>query len=488
MNFGYLLQGLGILTMCAFLSSCAVNPATGTPDLVFMSEKEEIETGREMHEKLMKSMPIYQDEKLAEYINTVGQKIVKNSHRPDISYQFHIIDAPDINAFALPGGYIYINRGLLAYLNSEAQLAAVLAHEIAHVTARHVVRQDAARTGATTLSILSVLATGQAALGDATSLWGTAAVKGYGREMELEADGLAAEYLFKTGYDPQAIVETIGVLKDQEKFTRYRAKSEGKRPVSYHGVFSTHPRNDVRLKEVIAKAGILPKTEGAEVLEQPYREHIQGMVYGVNYEAMMKEKPVEEGRYIHRKLGFSIKFPKDWEVENQRSAIVGSAKDKSANMTLQIGLNRQRVPPDEYLRGAIGENLLLRSEDFAQNGLIGHTGIISGDKNNQEQRVAVLFQGTRAYVIKGKVIKPTQGVDYDAMFLKSIKTFRPERNIRRPKKSMTIHYVKANENTDIDELAKQINLGAYTPQQLRLLNGLYPRGEPKPGDWIKIIQ
>ena len=86
------------------------------------------------------------------------------------------------------------------------------------------------------------MATGQAALGDATSLWGTAAVKGYGREMELEADGLAAEYLFKTGYDPQAIVETVSILKDQEKFARYRAKNEGKRPVSYHGVFSHTPK------------------------------------------------------------------------------------------------------------------------------------------------------------------------------------------------------------------------------------------------------
>ena len=126
MNFRYYVQGLVAFFICVYLSACAVNPATGTPDLVFMSEKDEIEMGKEMHEKFMKSMPIYQDEALTKYVNQVGQKIVKNSHRPDIDYHFVVIDAPDINAFALPGGYIYINRGLLAYLQSEAQLAAVL--------------------------------------------------------------------------------------------------------------------------------------------------------------------------------------------------------------------------------------------------------------------------------------------------------------------------------------------------------------------------
>ena len=218
-----------ILTFILLMMGCSINPATGTPDIVLMSESAEIQMGKEMHEKLIKSMPIYQDEKLAAYVNSVGQKIVKNSHRKDIEYHFTIIDAPDINAFALPGGYIYINRGLLSYLDSEAQLAAVLAHEVGHVTARHVVRQDSARKGASVLSVLSVLTTGSAAIGDVTNLWGTAAVKGYGREMELEADGLGAEYLFNSGYDPHAMVETIGVLKDQEKFARYRAKEEGKK-------------------------------------------------------------------------------------------------------------------------------------------------------------------------------------------------------------------------------------------------------------------
>ena len=488
MKFQQITIWLILFALTIFVGACAMNPATGTPDLVFMSESEEIAKGKEMHEKLIKSVPIYDDEKLTAYVNEIGQKVVKHSHRPEIEYHFTIIDAPDINAFALPGGYIYINRGLLAFLDSEAQLAAVLAHEVGHITARHIVKQDTAKAGATTLSILSVFTTGSAVLGDVTNLWSTAAVKGYGREMELEADGLAAEYLFNSGYPPQAMVEAIGVLKDQEKFSRYRAKEEGKRPKSYHGVFSTHPRNDIRLKEVIAKAGEFPENGNDSENKSRYRERLEGMVYGINYAAMNKEKPVEKGRYIHRKLGFSLLFPEEWQVANTRKAIVGGPENKSAQLNLTIAINRNKLNPGKYLRGITKTDMLARSEDFSQYGMIGHTGVIKGKNGKHDQRVAVIFQGSRAYLLKGEVFAPEKDLDYDALFLKSIQSFRPERAPRKPRKSKTIHYVKANDNTSMELLAKQLNLGVYSAQQLRLINGLYPRGEPKAGDWIKIVK
>jgi predicted Zn-dependent protease len=488
MNFQQIVKGLFFSAVVLGTNSCAVNPATGTPDLVFMSESDELEMGKKMHEQLIKSAPIYQDDKLSAYVNRIGQKIVKNSHRTDIKYHFTIIDSPDINAFALPGGYIYINRGLLVFLASEAQLAAVLAHEIGHITARHVVKQDAARTGASTLSVLSVFTTGSAVLGDVTNLVSSAAVKGYGREMELEADGLAAEYLFNSGYDPQAMVEAIGVLKDQEKFSRYRAKTEGKKTKSYHGVFATHPRNDIRLKEVIAKAGEFPESAESSANTTEYRENLQGMVYGINYEAVNKNQPVEKGRYIHRKLGFSLVFPDQWQVENTRKAIIGQPKNKTANLNLSIGLNTQKLPPGQYLRTITKANMLYRSEDFSQYGMVGHTGIIKSDNGGHDQRVAVIFQGSRAYLLQGSVIEPQADVEYDAIFMKSIQSFRPERRLKRTQRSKTLHFVKANQRTRIELLAKKINLGAYSAEQLRLINGLYPRGEPKAGDWIKIVK
>ena len=483
------LFGLSVLVTVGGLSSCSINPATGTPDLVLMSESEEIKIGKEMHEKILKSTPIYDDEKVQAYVNKIGQKVAASSDRPDLTYHFTVIDSPDINAFALPGGYIYINRGLLIYLNTEAQLAAVLAHEVAHVTARHGVRQKTAQTGAGVLSVLSVLTTGSTTVGDVASLWSSAAVMGYGREMELEADSFGAQYLYNSGYQPQAMAEVIGVLKDQESFARRRAKDAGKKAQSYHGVFSSHPRNDQRLQEVIAKAGTLPDDQTQDN-GASYRENMEGLVYGNNVRMAANDPDKGRNRYTHSRLGFTLVFPQEWQVENQRSAIVAAPAEKNAQLALKVTKNKDKLAPDEFIRKQLGVGLLTRSEPIAQYGLRGHMGIIPPSPGNKHpKRLAVLFQGSRAYILEGSVSLSKEDTDYDEMFVSSIRSFRPARGKeRKPPKSKVIHFVKANERTRFALLAKQMRLGSYGEEQLRLINGYYPRGEPEKGEWIKIVQ
>ncbi|MGH1370519.1 MAG: M48 family metalloprotease [Cellvibrionaceae bacterium] len=511
----------------AFLSAtlmlnlgCSVNPATGTPDLVFMSEDKEIKIGTELHEKIMESTPIYTDEKLQAYIERIGQKIVKHSHRPDLKYTFTIIDSPDINAFALPGGFIYINRGLMSYLQSEAQLAAVLAHEVGHVTGRHSVKQDTARKGSSVVTVLSVLTTGSTVVGDVTNLWGTAAVMGYGREMELEADSLGAEYLFNMGYNPKAMIEVIGVLKDQERFARRQARESGKKTTTYHGVFSTHPRNDTRLQEVVAKAGELSAEQTGDDNVTEFRQQTEGMLFGINYQPKTA-KMAENNTYSHSKLGFKIDFPKGWTAENQRNQILAKAPDEHAHLSIKVGSLRTPIAPDVYIKEVLKVPTLTQSEPFSQFGLIGHTGIKPATREHKfPTRIAVLYQNRRVYILQGiveaeaseeKSSKPnedanTEGSETnkerdkeagsktepktdDERFMASIRSFRPSRSARRSTtKSKTLHYVKANERTTFALLAKHVNLGKYTEDQLRLLNGYYPRGEPKPGEWIKIVK
>ncbi len=479
-----------LLVTGLFTSSCSINPATKSPDFVTMSEDKEISIGKEMHEKILAETPIYQDEKIQKYVDKVGQKVAAAGDRPDLTYHFTIIDSPDINAFALPGGYIYINRGLIGYLNSEAQLAAVLAHEVAHVTARHAVRQKTAATGASVLSVLSAIVTRSSVVGDATNLWSTAAVMGYGRDMELEADGFGAQYLFNSGYDPQAMAEVIGVLKDQEKYSRRRAREKGKKQTNYHGVFSTHPRNDKRLQGVIAKAGTLPSDKQGVTNEIAFREQVEGLIFGVNY-LPSAGKPSDQNRFIHNRLGFTLVFPDQWEVKNQHSSIVAAPQDKSAQLSLKIELLNKKIAPRDYIRTQLGIPLLTKSESIAQFGLIGHTGIKpASEQQPHPSRVAVLYQGRRVYIFEGSVDKPQEAVDYDALFLDSIHSFRPARSQRRGGigKVKKIHYVRANEKTTFDALARYHKLGTEGEAQLRLLNGYYPRGEPKPGEWIKIIR
>lgn len=480
------------LTVLLALSGCATNPATGEADFVFMSESREVEIGREMHEKLMASEAVYEDEELQAYINEIGQKLAKNADRPELSYTFTIIDSPDINAFALPGGYIYVNRGLIGYLQSEAQLAAVLAHEIGHVTARHGVRRDSAQKGAGIgtgiLSVLSVLTTGTNVVGDVANLYASAAVMGYGREMELEADKFGAQYLYNSSYDPQAMVEVIAVLKDHERFMRIKAQDRGQKRQTYHGVFSSHPRNDQRLREIVCEAGKLAQDSEHSSNLVTFRQKTEGLVFGQNY-GRKPAQPSDPRRYVHQKLGFTLLFPEGWEAENQRRAIVATAADDSAQLTIRIDRLQSNIGPSEYIRKELGIGLLTKSEPFSQFGLIGHTGVKPAQGDGYPERIAVIYQANRIYIFNGSIAQSDDETDYDALFMESIRSFQPIRVANAGnQESRTIHYVRANDRTTFAALGQLSGIPRYAEEELRLLNNYYPSGEPKPGEWIKIVK
>src|SRR5512139_1426600 len=148
MAYGPRLMLFAALAAAGPLAGCATNPVTGDKDVVMLSEAQEIEMGRKAHPQVLQQYGRYDDENLQQYVNALGQRIAASSHRPNLQYTFTVLDSADVNAFALPGGYVYVTRGIMAYLNSEAELAAVIGHEIGHVTARHSVRQQTGATAA----------------------------------------------------------------------------------------------------------------------------------------------------------------------------------------------------------------------------------------------------------------------------------------------------------------------------------------------------
>ena len=206
----------------SFLTNCAVNPVTGKQDFVVISENQEIQMGREYNAQILRQNPVYQDQELQDYVQAIGESLAAKSHRPNLIYRFTILDSPDINAFALPGGYIYINRGLMSYLSSEEELAAVLGHEIGHVTARHSVRQYSQSQLLGILSTAIEINAGSTA-GNVANVASGALLSGYGRDMELEADDLGAQYIYQDGYSPQGMYEVLSVLKDQEIYSKQLA-------------------------------------------------------------------------------------------------------------------------------------------------------------------------------------------------------------------------------------------------------------------------
>jgi predicted Zn-dependent protease len=470
---------VGGLLALLLQSGCASNPATGGTDLVIMTQGKEISIGQEMHEELMAGGARYDDPELQAYVDRVGQRLVANSDRAELAFTFTVLDSPDINAFATPGGFIYINRGLLAYLDSEAELAGVLSHEIGHVTARHAARQQTANVTNQVLATTAYILTGSGDLAEASSMYGTELVRGYGREHELEADGLGAQYMHKSGYDPDALLEVIGVLKDQEQFQRVKAKSTGKPVGSYHGLYATHPRNDQRLKTVINAAGELKLDETVEDPEVPgeFRQHMEGLVWGESIKGQRAEN-----RYFHNKLGFSFEHPADWEVRASAREIVASAPDGSASLTLTLRRRDKAASPRSVLESS-ASGTLDKGAELEQAGLKGYTAIASNGSTSK--RLAVIDYNNLTYLLDGKA---ADFATLDPQLLAIITSFRPMHpKERQSTTARYIHYIQVPRGATMSSLATSIRL-PDAEAQLRLLNGLYPRGEPRTGDWIKVIK
>lgn len=464
-----------LLTLSSLLiNACASNP-TGGANFVLMSERAEIEKGAELHAEILKNNAIYQNPELQAYVNKIGQKVAESSHRPDLEYHFTIIDNPDINAFALPGGYIYINRGLMAYLTSESQLAAVLGHEIGHISARHSVRQQTASKTANILTGVLVIATGVSQIQETTSLVSGALLSGYGRDMELEADSLGAEYLYNAGYEPNAMVEVISVLKSHEDFT----KRTSNRAVSYHGLFSSHPRNDVRLQEVVGKAGTLSEQQQNNIDPAEFRKQFNGLPIGPSLQ--IANSGEGRNRYYQNLLNYTLIFPNAWSIDETTITVTGHDESNQNSLNISVQRRQESKEPRLFIRENMGIPNLQKSEALNQYGLPGYTGINPATN----ERVAVIYYGPRAFTFIGKFDASETA---DANLMAAIQSFRPiaraEQAYANP---ISLTYIQSDGKT-YEELALTSRLPQYQEDMLRLYNGAYPYGEPQVGDWIKVAE
>ena len=270
----------GIVASALLITGCSTNPVSGKKDFSLINTDQELAMGAQGHRSIMKKKRRVNNPRLQAYVNNIGQLLAQKSHRKGIKYTFTVLDDPAVNAFALPGGYIYLTTGILAYLNSEAELAGVLGHEIAHVTAKHGVKQQSAGLASTIL--LSVLAKQAGGSGNEFGNLNRALLSGYGRDHELQADKLGAEYLARVGYAPKHMIDVVGVLKSQEEFDKYQARKEGRAPRAYHGVFASHPRNDLRLQQVIAAANKYKKGATKDAGHDTYLKMIAGLKYRID--------------------------------------------------------------------------------------------------------------------------------------------------------------------------------------------------------------
>jgi predicted Zn-dependent protease len=466
-----------------FTTSCVVNPANGGANIILISGEKEKEIGLEVHENLILSQPVLNNESLQAYVERVGNDIADLSHRPDLNYTFTILDSDVVNASAAPGGYVYINRGLLALLNSEAELAAVLAHEIAHITARHGVQQlsrakiaNATSFGA---AVATTVATGGfvngAQISQITSIWAQSALSGFGRDLELEADSLAAEYIANAGYDPAAMIHLITALKNQADFNRKIAGKGG----GYHGLFATHPRNDKRLQEAIEDAAALSSKAITRTDNTEFRAALDGLVFGQSTQSQRND---ERNRYYQSLLGYTLVFPPEWTVEETTTTATGSL-DGAGTLRIEAQQLQDNLDPRLFIKEKLGIENLQQSEPLEQFRLVGHTGLLQTAEGTRE-RIAVIYLGRRAMIFRGQATSD----DVDAEILASIRSFRAIQRGEGAGVEAKIRFVQASEFFDFKVVGQQSRIANYPEETLRLLNNYYPTGTPAAGTWIKLVE
>lgn len=442
-------------------------------------------SGKDIYEEVLAGTPVYDNPELTAYVGNLVAQIVSVSEMSTKKFTFTLLDSQAVNAFATRGNYVYVNRGLLNYVNNEAQLVSVLAHEVGHITKGHVEGMESKASGAQVLAAIAAMLSGSNEVYEAGMAYANSLIRGHGRENELEADRAGAEYMVKLGYDPEDMINMLSVMKDLESLQKERAREQGAPKQTYHGIFSSHPRNDSRLRNAVSRAGKVDPSIARDNGAAVYRQKTEGMVWGDNF----VEKESRPTRYSNMNLRIRFDFPDDWthDQDNQARSVTGKPESEEASLTMAVNA-RTPQDPEEYLYNFLDVPQLSDGKTIEPARLKGYTGVLPGKDGKPDSRIAVIFYKLNAYIFTGEVSEQSKFKEYDKTFLEAINTFRTitsrELAGQTPEK---IHYVKATSATTFDALAESLKLNDREKEDLRLINGYYPVGEPKPGEWIKIF-
>jgi len=413
-----------LLSCVAFLAGCAINPVSGRNELSLISPAREKEIGKEAAKHVEAEMGLVDDKRLADYVNQVGKRVAAESPLQGVDYTFHVVDMGEPNAFALPGGYVYVTRGILAVTTSEDELAGVLGHEIGHVAARHAVQRV---SRAAPLGVLTGLGAATAGLvsptlGEVVGSFGTAAnemlLAPYGRDQEREADRVGAEMSAKAGFDPTALAEALRGLEREEAIT-HKGRAGGA------SFFATHPPLPERAETVRAFAATLPRGAHRPVVatDAAYLEKLDGLVIGKS-----AAQGVFDGqRFVHPELQFTVDFPAGWKTQNSRDAVGASAPDGRAAIVLDVAALGN--DPMDALRAtdkASGTDLAARAVPTTINGAKAAEVVASPLRTEVGVltiTVTVIAHGGRLYRIIGAA-RPADAAANAAAFRTSARSFR----------------------------------------------------------------
>jgi predicted Zn-dependent protease len=319
------------LTLGTGLGSCARNPVTGKSELSLVSEAQEIQMGQQAAQEVAQTIGLYDDANAQAYVAEIGKPIAASSERPNLPWEFHVVDDASVNAFALPGGFIYVTRGLMTTINDEAEFATVIGHEIGHVTNRHSVqmisKSQLAQLG---LGIGSILSSDIAKFGQLASAGLQVLFLKYSRDAENQADQAGFRYALNQGYD---VREMPKVFQTLDRISQ--TGGGGKLPEW----LATHPNPGNRIKHIETMLDTVHKDlSKAKVNQDGYLQRIKGMTYGED----PRQGYFEGSQFYHPKMRFQLRFPDGWQVQNTPAAVASLSPNQDA--IIQLSLAGQTSP------------------------------------------------------------------------------------------------------------------------------------------------
>jgi predicted Zn-dependent protease len=468
--------------LAALFTSCAVNPVTGKRQLMFMSERQEINLGREYDPQITAAFGLYENEPLMAFMTEKGTEMGKLSHRPNLEYHFRILDSPVINAFAVPGGYIYFTRGILAQFSNEAEMIGVLGHEMGHITARH----SASRQTKQQLGQLLLL--GGMIASEEFRRYGEVAMAGmqllflsFSREDERESDRLGVEYASKLGYDASEMANFFEVLQ------RMNLASDN---AGIPNFLSTHPSPDDRYENVLEETANwqeeIGKTEW-EVNTENYLRMIDGMVFGED----PRQGYVEGNVFYHPELHFQFPFPAGWELENSPLQVRIGPEERNALMVFSISDQKSL---DMAARASLQQLELnvIDSRSTTVNGMPAIAVLSEQSARGQEQNIRVLsyfidYQGTY-YIFHGvsavadfdrfSGVFETTMTNFDRLTDRSKLNVEPRRiSVRRVQRAATLA-----------EVFRSMGVAQEDMEEFSFLNNMELTEQVPAGRLIKIAQ
>ncbi len=464
-----------VLAVYLAAASCAINPVTGKRELSLISEQEEIALGRETDGDIRAQFGVYQDPALEGYIAAAGKALSARTHRPGLPYSFAVLDSPVVNAFAVPGGYVYVTRGILALMSSEAELAAVLGHELGHINARHSVRRMSEM-----MLVQTGLAVGSAVNETFAKLSGIAGTGigllflKFSRDDERQADALGVEYSRAGGYDPGGMIPFFQALEKMGDL------SGGQ---SLPGFLSTHPLTAERIQN----AKDMLTSEDSRLARNPesYLKKIENMVYGED----PRQGFVEGGAFYHPLLKFRFAVPAGWKLENTASRVTLASGDGNGAVLLQAEKSGEAL--EEYARkrsGALKDGRLLGETAVTINGLAGYEQTFSLSQAAGEAlnvRLSFIRKGDMVFTFSA--LSPAARFSgFEAEFRAITGSFReltdPAFLNRSPKR---VRLVRADGKQSLQEIFRKEGLPDALHPTFSIMNGLELKGIPERGRWVK---